>query len=537
MLHGAPSAYIEGLITSARYSIGNSMKASYDLEELRSSTDSDGSEMAVRVHALTQIAASYDHLEYLWGECLWNALSVYVLPEEYVIRSNDLYADQLRAVGEARHEGHIVEFFGLGLAHWRKWPVEERRNAVSRSRVVDMDFTDSRTNIFLGPGDANAPSPPLEFLTRVYAQELYFESVLSEELPNYPGLSLNIIIAAWSVLSPIGLILSDRLEDFNEPSTSQALADCSFTFNRSDLTDTLIAALGLDRALAEQILELLTFSGSPREDLWIKPLVPIDGDRVGVVLAALASTNLLRAIEKWMKDGGLSLDTRGKAYEHLVRQTMVSRNKLPDCEVFGVDLTLHAGASTEEIDLVVRLGNTIIVGETKCSVQPSEPIEYHNYFEVLNKAARQASRKAAFVRKNLSALQAKTSLNVPDTTKTRVLPLVVTNLALGAGHSLHSVPVVDLLILTRFFDEGEVFHQGYHDDQGQIVSREKTRLYDSETDAEQNLEGYLREPPQLLSYKKYLSPVLRPIMTLSNNDKPAFHLKIKFDPPEVQPLP
>ena len=164
-------------------------------------------------------------------------------------------------------------------------------------------------------------------------------------------------------------------------------------------------------------------------------------------------------------------------------------------------------------------------------------MQYHSYFELLDKAAKQASRKAAFVRKNLETFETSAGLDIPDTTKTRVVPVVITNLALGAGRTLDSVPVVDLLILTRFFDEGEVFHEGYHDDQGQVVSREKTLLYDSETDAEQKLESYLQEPPQLLGYKKYLNPVMQPIMTLSDEDKPAFHLKMEFDPPEVQPLP
>jgi hypothetical protein len=51
----------------------------------------------------------------------------------------------------------------------------------------------------------------------------------------------------------------------------------------------------------------------------------------------------------------------------------------------------------EEIDIVIWLQDTILLGEAKCNVYPANPIEIHNYFEDLRQASFQIGRKTSLV--------------------------------------------------------------------------------------------------------------------------------------------
>lgn len=83
------------------------------------------------------------------------------------------------------------------------------------------------------------------------------------------------------------------------------------------------------------------------------------------------------------------------------------------------------------------------------------------------------------------------------------------------------MPVVDLWILRRFIAEGVVIHDARLDQNGDFVEGREEQLYASEEEAEATLKGYLDNPPQLTRYKAQLSPEPMPILSMSENDKPA----------------
>ncbi len=105
-----------------------------------------------------------------------------------------------------------------------------------------------------------------------------------------------------------------------------------------------------------------------------------------------------------------------------------------------------------------------------------------------------------------------------------VVPLVLTNLALGVGHSFYDVPVVDLWILRRFIAEGVVIHDAQLEQNGDIVGGREEQLYASEEEAEAVLKGYLDNPPQLTKYKSQLRPEPMPIPPMTKDGKPALFI-------------
>lgn len=512
---------IEGVVTSLRFPFDTAIRESRLPAE---GEMSEGVEALTKIRIRIQAGMIYDLLYFLWNECLWNDWYVDTSGEADVVVPSNTELAMARAVGERRWAELATELFvGLGM-DWRRRTPAEREHLVSMPRVVELVREAGRRRIETGPGDATSRNAPIELVTRAASTELYFGDLLSEELPNFPGLCIDHLISAWASLAPLADMVSDRFPELGPVDTLEQVIDYCPTFESLQLREVLTASMPITEDQAEQLLDLLTFS-NVREELWLRPFVRVDNETVAILVSALKAPNLLRSIEQWMKVGGFDLDRRGGAFERFVRERLAQGNKLSSFQIVRRPFTLEAENAREEIDLVARVGSTIIVGEVKCSILPTEPIEVHRYFDDrLRSGATQAARKAEFVKANFDAFVSQAGFTEVREEDADIIPVVLTNLALGVGMSFGGVPVVDLLILRRFVDEGVVGHNGYLNQDGEVVVESEEPLYASEAEAETALKEYLRDPPQLRQYKEQLDAVPMPITSVSDDDKPAYFI-------------
>lgn len=520
---------IEGVVTSLRFAFADAVRESRRPAE---GDISEGVEAITKIRIRIQAGMIYDLLYYLWNECLWNDWYVDTSGEADIVAPSNMELAITRAVGERRWAELGTELFvGLGM-DWRRRRTTEKERLVSMPRVVGLEEEAGRWRIVIGPGDATSPHAPIELVTQLASTELYFGELLSEELPNFPRLRIKDLVSAWASLAPLADMVSDRFPEHGYIDTLEQVIDYCPTFEASQLKGVLTAAMPITGDQAEQILDLLTFS-DVREDLWLRPFVRIDAETVAIVVSALKSPNLLRSIEQWMKVGGFDLDRRGGAFERFVRERLAQGNKLSNFEIVRRPFKLEVGGIEEEIDLVARVGSTLIVGEVKCSILPTEPMEVYRYFDDrLRTGAAQAARKARFARANFDAFISQAGFTEVGE-EADVIPLVLTNLALGVGMSFDEVPVVDLLILRRFIDEGAVGHNGYLNQDGEMVVESEERLYASEAEAATALKEYLRNPPQLRQYIAQLDAVPMPIASVSDDEKPVYFIESISARPET----
>lgn len=237
-----------------------------------------------------------------------------------------------------------------------------------------------------------------------------------------------------------------------------------------------------------------------------------------------------------MRIGGFDLERRGPVFEQFVRAELGSMKRLRNFVVHPNPLIITVNSQTEEVDVLARLGRTVIVGEVKCSVFPSEPWEVHNYYEVLKAAAEQAQRKTILAASGLPELRKLPGFaNLPE--DAIFLPLVITNLTLGSGHQFSGVPVSDMLILRRYFEEGHLETFGYIDSQGNRIVGKDVQFYSDEDDAEAQLKMYFHNPPQVTIFNRYLDIRSHPLLKLSDDDHPAAYVEIAVVVPETLPLP
>ena len=118
----------------------------------------------------------------------------------------------------------------------------------------------------------------------------------------------------------------------------------------------------------------------------------------------IAVGSAIRRVESWLSKAGqsdhLSDSRRGLRYEAWVRgelQAEISKNKLLTEARCAKGPIARVGQDGEQIDLIIALGNILIVGEVKCFLYPIEASEHYDYLRKLREAGVQATRKAKWL--------------------------------------------------------------------------------------------------------------------------------------------
>jgi hypothetical protein len=211
---------------------------------------------------------------------------------------------------------------------------------------------------------------------------------------------------------------------------------------RTEMSDVLLRSLPLDGATADAAIEFLTYR-LRSDGLWQKPLIAAGADEFLIASAPLLYGNMLRIAERWLRQGGFDLKGRGAIFEKDARDQIsrLAQSRLLRDAAVASD-PVFAGPNREEVDLLVRIGNVLLVGEAKCQLYPVDEIEGYRFQQRLREGAQQAIRKADAVR--AYPTDVRTAVGLSDAGNLRVLPFVLSNSVLYSGYPVDGVPVVDL---------------------------------------------------------------------------------------------
>jgi hypothetical protein len=279
---------------------------------------------------------------------------------------------------------------------------------------------------------------------------------------------------------------------------------------RTEIKHVLARALTLDENTLSSAIDFLTYQRRS-DGLWQKPLIPLNESEFLVAAAPLRYGNRLRIAERWLSQGGFDLGRRGPVFETLARGTFSEFLKESPFlnDYYVAPNPVFVGPDREEVDLLVRIGRLLLVGEAKCQLFPAEPLEAYRFRERLKEGAVQATRKVVAVQSSLAELQS--IVGLPSLEGISVIPFVLSNHILGSGYPIHGVPIVDLLYL------GTLLQQGYFrtmvimgregaEDPGNLV-----RFYTDQADAERRIPKLLVEQPVVRIFEPLIKRRIRPI--------------------------
>lgn len=441
-------------------------------------------------------------ITHIWQSLLWDDHELRVIDNGAFLHTpRDLESGAYPVAWNLRQQLLVMQWLMQAELHWRQFP--EARAAHSYLSVKSAARDDEGVWSFeVGLVDAKASATAVRpFLAMEVLATTYLTAFADEIIVSGSNVSLR-------ELELVCGVLSDAADAMSAAQSTQAAtwADArswAMIVQRSEIRRLLREARSLDHDTAESVIDFLTYSNSGRFGLWGAAFTAIDDEVLTLCAPVLLSSNPLRRAEIWMKMAGLTDDktanARGKPFERFVRSELAAgiagNPLLTDAEVAGKAIPFKAG---EEIDLLIRIGQTWFVGEVKCLGFPSDPVERHNQRVALERAAGQAARKAQWAIENWATIAS--TLNWKASKPARVHPCVLQNHSFGAGLSIADVPVIDLKGMELMLGAGKFRSGGVMDFAQASAQYEETVLYTSQSEAEARMLSLLRDPPMIRRY-------------------------------------
>ena len=344
----------------------------------------------------------------------------------------------------------------------------------------------------------------------------WFSTGLMKAVQDKVGVSIMELLSIFKALSLLAHSFSNRFPKNSGIVNPKQLYEYCPKLKISELISTISLTTKIERTKCERALDYLSFTGEGKRDLWCHPLVKIKGQQVLLLTSALVTPMVRRLVENWLNDLGIDMSVKGTAYEKLVFQEVsdaISENELfRDCRIEFSKRFFASDGSNEEIDIVIKIGSLIVIGESKSIVTTDSPISGYRAKQTLSGAAVQAKRKTTFFQNNTGLFLDQLKWDYSDINDFRFCPIIVDGGKSLVGANIDDVPVCDEHILKKFFETGKF----------PLISRDADthiawfEIYTDFKEAENVFPQYIANPPQMarpIHGTKYIVDRLPPYNT------------------------
>ena len=444
-------------------------------------------------------------LNVLWQQALWEGWNL----DSHEGHSVWVPADEPFALlfdaWQARGRSNLFQYSSIAIASWPAMSPQARRARGLPLSVVRAEGGRgrSRRRLLVEPPVLNAV-PPTYFLEREALTGSYLADFLARPLPKQPDLDCELLLKAWHVLADLAEALA-ATANFDDFATLRAVGRSALCVRIPDVVDVLERSLGCGKPTAEHLAAFLTWRSNAYKGLWGCPLVPVPGgDEVCLARPVLLGSNPIRRTEIWLQNGGLNDDlssaARGDAYEAGLRaqcRDAIAGDALLTDARCAPNAIKKTADFPEQIDLLVQLGDLLLVCEVKCFLFPADSRERLNYMEKLADAAEQAKRKAKALALHADASAKALGLADERAGQLRVVPLVVVNQEFGVSYDFDDCLVVDARFLLLYLGSGTYVPHSVIAPKGTGYALGSSTLYNSQTESAKCFEDTLRDPPTL----------------------------------------
>jgi hypothetical protein len=500
----SPDEIVDGLVDGIEVPVRFALQDAPDLAGNPRMTQVEWDDIVLELN----LGIMFRHVEDLWDDCLWNGYHVIDKGPVKGFIPGDIDAKRAHSIGLARRTSLAMGYAVVATKIQRGFIARGLLPTIRDVRAIERKG--KRQVIALSkPGESTRAQEEL-FVMRGYANEPYYSALLNEPVPALDGVTLSSLLDAWVVISRAALVLLESVSVKEQRPVKEDspvhtwLPEYTPVFQVDALTHSLSAAAGVKPTDAKKLVEFFTFRGESGQEIWAQPLIPVGIATVAPVFAAIASPNLRRLVDVWMRQAGIDLGLRGPAFEAHIRANVeeaIASSKVLSGNAKSVkeQYTFRpTGAREEEIDLLFVIGSTVFIGEVKCILEPTEAKGVAMHRRTVRAAAEQVLRKSQAVEDRraefASDIKKRFGFSLPD--QFRVLPLIVVSTSTHVGISLDGVPVVDEYILEKFL-VGELEDVAVAGPDLDIQKTMTTVFYSDLADAEAKAATYFATPPQV----------------------------------------
>jgi len=305
------------------------------------------------------------------------------------------------------------------------------------------------------------------------------------------------------------LMLLSHSADSNYPSDNsffniKKLSEFCPTIKKIELVKGLVNATDYSFQKVNLILGFLEYSNGSNKDLWCHPIVPISESEYGLMTSALLTPVILRVVEHWMVTLGIELQSKGDVFEGLIlkelNESVAGNNYITDYDK-AVSKEIKLPGGKEEVDLLLRIGNTILIGEAKSIITTDSPISEYRTIKTLEHAAKQVTRKVDFIKNNLELTFDRLGWTFKSESDYVLSGFIINSGRMHVGFEIAGIPVCDEKILNKYFNSDFVPLISTGADGEEHLAW--FNLYDDFSSLERNIPKYIGNPPQISENKDH----------------------------------
>lgn len=446
-------------------------------------------------------------LNVMWNQAYWEGWQFDAMNSKPCWQPSDRHFATLIEANLVRHEENMGNIPLIDFASWPTMTPKMRQAHSLPRTVTEVSSRGRHRTIRIGKPQCRSHIPSRYVTDKAALEGSYLAPFLDRILPKVAPLTAKLLLQAWHVIADLAASMKPPLP-VGELAAKEA-RDLALTVSRSELLDILQRALDLDVDTGLAVIDFLTFqakrgTAKGHRGLWTAPLVAIPSEEnFGLSYGALLASSPLRKVEAWLEKGGLddslARSARGGDYETQTRtelRELIERNQLLPTSRCA-EHSIKKGEFPEEIDILIKLGNILIVGEVKCWLFPADPFERQEYFGKLRKAALQATRKAAALDKRRDVAANALCLPIEQLQNLRIIPLVVTNQGFGMSLEVEECRVTDRTFLANYLSAGAIISGVIFEPKSGQRRQLRTVFYQNEKEASAHFEDTIAMPSVL----------------------------------------
>ncbi|HDU2727818.1 TPA: hypothetical protein RFC31_004506 [Klebsiella pneumoniae] len=313
------------------------------------------------------------------------------------------------------------------------------------------------------------------------------------------GFCLSEVLNVMRILMLIANIETEKYPEDDSAFNVNKLREFCPTVQASSLERALCEATEMSIVKVINILNFLTFNSSPTGDIWCQPLVKLKKNKYALLTSALNAPVMFRLIERWAFLFNIDLAEKGTTYEtrivDKINSALGTNAFITDYDK-AVSKRIKIESIEEEIDLLARIDDLILIGEAKSIVTTDSEISKHRTSEVLQHAGEQVVRKTEFIKANLETVFDRLNWSYDANKNYKFAGFIINSSRIFVGYAFNSIPVIDEKILRAYFSSNEINLLTVIS-QGEFKPVAWYRLYDNINELKDNFGKYITTPPQL----------------------------------------
>lgn len=430
-------------------------------------------------------------LKHDYEEAVWNE-GFFVLEERKLIIDFFSHRElKLKFTSQrVMHQKVISEYMNL-MANYYEYPFKVKKH------IQKCYIENGYVKYLLSDGvDKNEMAHGAACQASLNAYYVFLENV---SFPMHKELDIKKALFMFDLLSYLFYVVS-RLGIKELSWTGKASIDFyPFRITKNDMQEYLKERTDFNSGEINSFLSLLENENS-HLNLWDAPLLPKGPDYLFALLPLISSVPY-NLIDCWLKKGGISLDKRGKHLEIYLTRKLKSGETACPFPYTVINQKNFKKAEGAEIDLLIKMNNTLIVAELKCIRYPMEVRDYHNALKRLKEGCEKLREKMGFLKREHEVLR-----NVIGEYENKTMVgVVITNYPLFSGFSRNNIPIVDAHVFEAYFTGGTIFKKRCFKEEEQYINQidDVRLLYATDEEFNKNIIRYLQNPPIVEMALKY----------------------------------